>query len=107
MKKIIILILAVLAFSWTPVVSAEQSPESVVTCGTFIRDYLVSSTAISGAVNADLCAYSSPCNPCIESLESQGCKIIDTKLDHLTVKTGSEQEQPWIGLSYMLSCRNP
>jgi hypothetical protein len=87
MKKIIILILAVLAFSWTPVVSAEQSPESVVTCGTFIRDYLVSSTAISGSVNADECAYSS--------------------LDHLTVKTGSEQEQPWIGLSYMLSCKNP
>jgi hypothetical protein len=58
MKKIIILILAVLAFSWTPVVSAEQSPESVVTCGTFIRDYLVSSTAISGSVNADECACS-------------------------------------------------
>jgi hypothetical protein len=32
MKKTVILILAVLAFSWTPVVSAEQSPESVVTC---------------------------------------------------------------------------
>jgi len=107
MKKIVILILAVLVFSWTPVVSAEQSPESVVTCGTFIRDYLVSSTAISGSVNADECAYSSPCNPCIESLESQGCKIVDTKLDHLKLITGNEQEQPWISLSYMLSCKNP
>jgi len=107
MKKIIISILVLFAFAWTPVVSAEQSPESVVTCGSFIIEYLVSNTAISGSVNVDECAYSSPCNPCIESLESQGCKVIDTKLDHLTLKTGNEQEQPWMGMTYLLSCTTP
>jgi len=44
---------------------------------------------------------------CIESLVIQGCKIIDTKLDHLKLEIGNEQELPWIGLSYMLSCKNP
>jgi len=112
MKKIIISILAVLVFSWTSAVSAgngssKGSPESVVTCGSFIIEYLVSNTAISGSVNADECAYSSPCNPCIESLESQGCKIVDTKLDYLTINTGNEQEQPWMGMTYLFSCVAP
>jgi len=112
MKKIIILILAVCVFSWTSAVSAgkypgKDSPESIVTCGSLLKTYEVHSTAISGSVNADECAFSSPCNPCIESLESQGCKIIDSKFSHLVVDVGLEAEQIQMVLTHMLSCKKP
>ena len=66
MKKIIIMILAALAFSWAPVVSAEQSPESVVTCAMAGENYLVLSKSISGAINAEQCGThpSSQPDPC-------------------------------------------
>ena len=106
MKKIVITILVLFAFAWTPVVSAEQSPESIVTCGSMLKAYEVHSIAISSSVNTDECAFSYPCNPCIESLESQGCKIIDSKQSHLVMDVGSG-DQIGIVLSYMLSCKTP
>ena len=53
MKKIIISILAVLAFSWAPVVSVEQSPEMVVMCANAEGSYFIVSKSISGAINAE------------------------------------------------------
>ena len=106
MKKIIILILAVLAFSWTPVVSAEQSPESVVTCAgpTSAGDYRILSKSISESINAEQCKTHhtggpDPCSPCISSLESQGCKMVDVVVESVT------SGETW--LTYLLSCVKP
>jgi hypothetical protein len=102
MKKIIILILAALAFSWTPVVSAEQSPESVVTCVSAGAPYFIYSKSISGAINEEQCQTSSPdhtCSPCISSLEDQGCKLVDVVVENVAA---GETE-----LTYLLSCVAP
>ena len=105
MKKIIISILVLFAFTWTPVVSADQSPESLVTCTSFVIDgiftYAVAFSAISSEINAEMCAYTSLCNPCIESLEEQRCKVVDLKLDHKMTT------DPDVWASYTLSCKAP
>jgi len=101
MKKIIISILAVLAFSWTPVVSAEQSPESVVTCVNAGENYFIYSKSISGAINEEQCKTSNPeytCSPCISSLEDQGCKVVDVIVENVAGETN---------LTYLLSCTAP
>ena len=102
MKKIMILILAVLAFSWTPIVAAEQSPESVVTCANAGGSYLIVTKSISGAINTDQCTASNPaytCSPCISSLESQGCKTVDVVVENVAVGETL--------LTYLLSCVKP
>jgi len=105
MKKIIISLLAVLAFSWTPVVSAEQSPESVVTCASAEGTYLILNKSISGDINTDQCKthhsgqHPDPCSPCISSLEHQGCKMVDVVVDNVT---GGDRL-----LTYLLSCVAP
>jgi hypothetical protein len=111
MKKIIISLLAVLAFSWASGVAADrgmtqQSPESLVTCSS-VDIYVVTYTAISNSVNPDACAQESPCNPCIESLESQGCKIVDLQIDLLDRDIGGEGNWPQAFASFALSCKKP
>jgi len=60
MKKIIISLLAVLAFSWASGVAADQSPESIVSCSSIFIDgiftYAVIYSAISSGINAEMCA---------------------------------------------------
>ena len=105
MKKIIISILAVLAFSWTPVVSADQSPESVVKCLDGGGRFLVVAKSISEAINAEQCNPHSDsqtlywCSACISSLENQGCKLVDVDVASL--------EQNTTVLTYLLSCVKP
>jgi len=111
MKKIIISLLAVLAFSWASGVAADrgmtqQSPESIVTCAS-LDTYVVLVTTISGDINAELCTLESPCNPCIESLESQGCKIVDLQIDILDRDIGGEGNWPQHYASFALSCKKP
>lgn len=103
MKKIIILILAALAFSWTPVVSAEQSPESVVTCAS-AGDHRVVCKSISEAINDEQCKTHHTggpdlCSPCISSLENQGCKMVDVVVENVAVGETL--------LTYLLSCVTP
>lgn len=104
MKKIMILILSVLAFSWTPGVSADQSPESVVKCMDGGGRFLVVAKSISEAINAEQCnPYSDSqtlywCSACISSLENQGCKLIDVVVENIEKNTR---------LTYLLSCVKP
>ena len=111
MKKIVIVLLVVLSFSWISVASAgkgsvKKSPESLVTCSS-VDIYVVTYTAISNSVNPDACAQESPCNPCIESLESQGCKIVDLQIDLLDRDIGGEGNWPQAFASFALSCKKP
>ena len=108
MKKIMILILAVLAFSWTPVVSADQSPESVVQCMHGGGRFLVVAQSISEAINAEQCNPHSDsqtlywCSACISSLENQGCKLVDVDVALL-----QENSRNQTVLTYLLSCVKP
>ena len=108
MKKLVIAILVVVAFSWVSVVSAdnkpvEESPESIVTClnaGT----QLLYSRSLPETVNGEQCktwepdVTPDPCAPCIISLEEQGCKIIDVNVAHVT-ESGLDTS-----VTYVLSC---
>lgn len=114
MKKIIISILAVLAFSWTPVVSAgngsdKQSPESIVSClggNTFVVLY----RSIAEPINSEQCRTwdiiqpPDPCAPCITSLEGQGCKVIDVVVTNIKGEAG---ENFSVAATYMMSCVKP
>jgi len=108
MKKLVIAILVVVAFSWVSVVSAdnkpvEESPESIVTClnaGT----QLLYSRSLPETVNGEQCktwepdVTPDPCAPCIISLEEQGCKIIDVTVTHVA------DEGISVPVTYLLSC---
>ena len=112
MKMIINVVLVVLAFTWASGGyagnwSKKQSPESIVTCSSLDYTYLVLHRSVSSSINLDACAVESQCNPCIESLENQGCKIIDLKLDHLLRDVGDEADWPQAFASYSLSCKKP
>jgi hypothetical protein len=111
MKTIMNVLLVIVAFAWITGVSADkgsrkQSPESILTCVS-VDIYLVASTALPSSINTDACAVESPCGHCIESLESQGCKIIDHKLDHLLRDIGGDEDWPQAFASYFLSCKKP
>jgi hypothetical protein len=104
MKNLVIVVFSVLAISWIPSVSADQSPESVVTChilgpGT----YRVAGLSLPASVNSEICTQSISeitlsCASCISSLESQGCKTLD-------VVSGKSNEIP--NVTYFLSCIRP
>ena len=104
MKNRLLIAFSVLAITWLPGVSADQSPESVVTCqilgpGT----YRVAGLSLPAAINAEICTQSISdidlaCASCITSLESQGCKTLD-------VVTGKSNEIP--NVTYFLSCIKP
>ena len=109
MKNLYLAIIAIFAFSLASGVSADtkmsqKSPESLVTCSSFYKDgmytYVVLFSAISSEINAEMCAYTSLCNPCIESLEKQQCKVVDLKIDHEVTNTV-------VLASYVLSCKAP
>jgi hypothetical protein len=104
MKKIIISLLTVLAFSWASGVAADQSPESIVTCAN-AGTYLVLGVTLPDTINADHCGTwvsdtqpPDPCAPCIISLENQGCKVIDSVVDTIPEFTV---------VTYLLSCVKP
>jgi len=104
MKKIIILILAALAFSWTPVVSAEQSPESFMTCASGNGDG-IKAISVPATINIDQCPPfgAVSCADCIISLENQGCKMVDVVVTHLmNPDLGTVP-----GTTYLLSCAKP
>ena len=103
MKKIIILILAALAFSWTPVMSAEQSPESVVTCGVNLGDF-ISIASVPETINVEQCTpWEDSCATCVISLENQGCGVVDVVVTHFR-----EPESAVVtGTTYLLSCVKP
>ena len=106
MKNLYLVVIAIFAFSLATGVSASQkSPESLVTCSSFSIDgiytYAVIFSAISSEINAEMCAFTSLCNPCIESLEEQRCKVVDLKIDHKVIN------QPEVWATYGLSCKAP
>ena len=101
MKKLVIAILVVIAFSWVSVVSAEnrrgeESPESIVTFSGGGGE-TISTISVPGTINVVQCGYweGMPAS-CIMSLEDQGCKVVDVIVthyeDYLTMTT------------YLLSC---
>jgi hypothetical protein len=104
MKNLLIIAFSVLAAIWIPSVSADQSPESVVSClilgpGT----YRVMGLSLPASINAETCEQSKSdinlaCASCITSLESQGCKTLD-------VVTGKTGDTPTV--TYFLSCLKP
>ena len=109
MKKIVIAILVVVAFSWVSVVSAEnrrvdESPESIVWCLSALGTHLVQTRSLPETINAEKCRvgepdrYPDPCAPCIISLEEQECKIIDVNVAHVT-ESGLDTS-----VTYVLSC---
>ena len=108
MKKIVILILAVGASFWISGVSAgkypgKHSPESILTCAAD-ETYRVAKKSISETIDVGKCRTigtvqpSDPCAPCITSLESQGCEIIDVSVDILESANV---------ITYLLSCVKP
>jgi hypothetical protein len=105
MKKIVILILAGLAFSWTPVVSAEQSPESLVTCGAGLGNGL-SMLSLPDTISTEECPgwEGGHCASCIISLENQGCKVIDVVVTQFQPSDGGVIVA---GTTYLLSCVKP
>lgn len=107
MKKIVLLIFAVLAFSWTQAVSAEKSPESLVTCGTG-NGNAISMLSLPNTINTEECPgwEFGFCASCIISLEKQGCEVIDVVVTHSQV--GNEGGGVTVaGTTYLLSCVKP
>lgn len=112
MKNIVLSMFIVTALFWISGVSAgeswsKQSPESILTCASLGTTYVVTNTAISGSINTETCAYESPCNPCIESLESQGCIVLDVAFDHLVRDAGEVVDWTQAFSSFLLSCKKP
>ena len=109
MKMFMKLILLVLAFTWIPGAIADKgrgnfSPESIVTCqGGGPQMYMVIGMSLPAAIDAEQCiqppdAFPRHCAPCVISLESQGCKIVE-------VVTGKSNEI--LNVTYLLSCAKP
>jgi len=104
MKKIIISILVLFAFAWTPVVSAEQSPESMMTCGGG-GGQSISLLTVPNTINTVECPMweDGICASCIISLEKQGCQLVDVVVSHVPLPdciVGT-------GTTYLLSCMKP
>ena len=109
MKKIIISLLTVLAFSWASGVAAENypvkdSPESHVIC----ENTEVIRLTVPATINTEQCVVHNSCAYCITSLENQGCKVVDVVVTSLT--QGSDtvvHEQSLTVVIYMMSCVEP
>jgi hypothetical protein len=112
MKKIVFVMLVVLAFTWISIVSAgnwpnkranwpvKESPESIVTCLSG-AELLVLSRSVHGTINLEQCKVwpADPideCSPCITSLEGQGCKIVDVGM--------TSPPDVAVAVTYLLSC---
>jgi hypothetical protein len=109
MKKIIISILAVLAFSWISAVSAGEypskgSPESVVTCGVNLGQ-IISIASVPETINVEQCTpWVDSCATCVISLENQGCGVVDVVVTHFRHPEGPPV---FTGTTYLLSCVEP
>ena len=107
MKKFIPLLLVTCVLIWCPSVFAaesksedQQSPESIVTCGSGNGGGIVIAE-VAEPISVEKCQPfgDSSCAPCITSLEEQGCKIVDVIVTH---------HEPFItNASYLLSCSSP
>ena len=103
MRKIFTVIFLALGLSFITGVSADQSPESIVTCSTG-NAYDVGALSIAGAVNTESCTlHENTCATCITSLEDQGCKVIDVVVE----PTRFEGYGDFITVTYLLSCVRP
>jgi len=103
MKKIVISLLAVLAFSWASGVAADQSPESIVSCSS-TGIYGVAARSIAEGINAEQCyPPGSPidCATCIRSLEAQGCKVVDVVVN--TLSSANVELDHQMVVNYLLS----
>jgi len=118
MKKTFSVILTVLAVSWNSGIYAErgmtqQSPESILTCTDITKHgvFSVLSTSIPTGINAEQCRtwdiIQPPdlCSGCIDSLENQGCKIID--VDTVQVDDNVTETLGYTKIIYLLSCIKP
>ena len=102
MRKIFTFIFLVLGLSFITGVSADQSPESIVTCAG--PEYYVEAQSISGAVSTESCTvYENKCATCISSLEDQRCKIIDVVMETV----GIDGFGDLLTVTYLLSCVKP
>ena len=85
-----------------------KSPESIVGCA----NAHVRTWSISTAVDQSQCVCNPLCVGCIESLENQGCRIVDTTVANNSTAVTSDGGQTTIVdwdeiVTYLLSCSKP
>ncbi len=113
MKRILVVVLALLALVWASSLAAGNSvagmssardapsPESTVTCGGvgFDWPYGVIGKSVADTVSTEQCNGS--CASCITSLENQGCKVVDTVVAEPALEGWT------MTIIYQLSCVSP
>jgi hypothetical protein len=118
MKKLVQFLLVSCVLIWStgvfadaPRNSSNQSPESIVTCGSDKGDGLILIAYASAplSIGMDLCTpFVDTCAPCITSLENQECKFIDVVVTHLVVPVALSSDvilgKAISNASYLLSC---
>jgi len=102
MKKTISVIFFVFSFFAISVAYADQSPESMVTCGGAV--YSVLSHSLAGVANTELCTEEHTCATCIPSLEDQGCKVINVVPKPVRYRNEAGELNT---VTYFLSCSRP
>jgi len=102
MKKTVNAIFFVFAFFAISGAYADQSPESMVTCGG--AAYSVLSHSLAGVVNTGLCTEKDTCATCIPSLEEQGCKVINVIPKPVRYRNEAGELNT---VTYFLSCSRP
>ena len=81
------------------------SADSIVTCweDSSQGNFVVWSRTTPTSINLDECSAIFPngdqCSPCIRSLETQGCMVVDVVVSHI-------QDQP-DKMTFILSCAKP
>lgn len=102
MKKINGAIFSAFAFFAISGAYADQSPESLVTCGGVA--YSVLSHSLAGAVNTGLCTGEHTCATCIPSLEDQGCEVINVVPKPVRYRNEAGELNT---VTFFLSCKQP
>ena len=85
----------------------KQKPDSIVNCGGSAGIYSLVAITTPESINVVKCdpLASSPCAPCIRSLEEQGCKVVDlTVTQVIPLPTGGFIDP---GAIFVLSCAKP
>ena len=90
--------------------SKNRNPESIVTCQVVPGDYLVLARTAPVSINLNGCSTypaEDECAPCIRSLESQGCRVVDV----VVTNYGPSTQDGTIGAppraTFLLSCERP
>ena len=88
---------------------AGKSPESMVGC---VDGIVHTGISISASVDKSQCTGFGLCVVCIESLENQGCRIVDTTVANnstaITNDGGLTTTVDWDEIvTYLLSCSKP